>query len=443
MSNGNGYTPQIITYEAIKATAKAHKLRVTDLIALAPQNDPFYAGTPGDWELAEWFADLWERFGYGAGVHIRRVHYQIISQDPPVMMPNGEPYENTDRCWGILSQASKVARYLGLVDPAAFVDRRNPDPYIHLYRPETDPDLFVAGDLWSDDLDLPAFPGVPGYGLDGYEGTQRYHLEIWCEKSTMNDVLIPLCERYGANLVTGVGELSVTACLELTQRLDPEHPARIFYVSDFDPAGRSMPVAVARKIEFFLRQADRPFDVQLAPVVLSLDQVIRYRLPRTPIKDSERRRASFVDRFGAGAVELDALEALHPGELERILSQELDHYYDHELGARVREARRRLVDDLQAIRSNVLQGHAEELGDLRDEYEQIRADFEDRIGAYASRAQRLWQAISAELDRQAPDLDDYPIPMAEERPAFAGALYDSGRDYVEQITHYKAFQGKG
>ena len=168
MSNGNGYAPQIITYEAIKAIAKAHSLRVTDLIALAPANDPFYVGTDGDLAKAEWFANLWDRFGYGAGVHLRRVHYQIISQDSPVLMPNGKPYENTEDCWKFLGPASQAARYLGLVDPADFVDRRNPDPYIHLSRPETDPALYVAGDLWSDDLDLPAFPGAPGYGLDGY-----------------------------------------------------------------------------------------------------------------------------------------------------------------------------------------------------------------------------------------------------------------------------------
>ncbi len=43
-------------YEQIKLLAKSTGQRVTDLIALAPQNDPFYTGTPSDWALAEWFA---------------------------------------------------------------------------------------------------------------------------------------------------------------------------------------------------------------------------------------------------------------------------------------------------------------------------------------------------------------------------------------------------
>ncbi len=51
-------------YEMIKQLAKEMGCKVTDLIPLAPQNDPFYTGTPSDWALAEWFAHLWRAFGY-------------------------------------------------------------------------------------------------------------------------------------------------------------------------------------------------------------------------------------------------------------------------------------------------------------------------------------------------------------------------------------------
>ncbi|HEX9091359.1 MAG TPA: hypothetical protein VF831_07705, partial [Anaerolineales bacterium] len=100
-----------INYEQIKQLARQTGQRVTDLIPLAPQNDPFNTGTPGDWALAEWFTALWQAFRYTNKVHIRRVHYQIVSQNPPVVMPNGLPYENTEGCWNILNLASKAARY--------------------------------------------------------------------------------------------------------------------------------------------------------------------------------------------------------------------------------------------------------------------------------------------------------------------------------------------
>jgi hypothetical protein len=35
------------------------------------------------------------QLGLPAGVHVRRVHYRIVSMPEPVKRHNGEPYENT------------------------------------------------------------------------------------------------------------------------------------------------------------------------------------------------------------------------------------------------------------------------------------------------------------------------------------------------------------
>ena len=59
-----------MNYESIKALAKQEGCRVTDLIALAPQNDPFYVGTDSTRAGAEWFAALYTWFGYRHGVQI-------------------------------------------------------------------------------------------------------------------------------------------------------------------------------------------------------------------------------------------------------------------------------------------------------------------------------------------------------------------------------------
>src|SRR5207237_7766064 len=91
-------------YGQIKQLAKTTGQRVTDLIVLAPQNDPFYTGTPNDWALAEWFAQRWQAFGYTSGVHTRRVHYHIVSQDPPVRLPNGLAYAHRMEAWGLINR---------------------------------------------------------------------------------------------------------------------------------------------------------------------------------------------------------------------------------------------------------------------------------------------------------------------------------------------------
>jgi hypothetical protein len=431
-------------YDDIKIEAKRRGIPVTDLIALSPSNDPMYAGKPADRQLAEWFSELWNKFGYGHGVHIRRVHYQIISQDPPVKMPNGEPYENTERCWDILSQASKQARYLGYVDAAAFDDRRNPEAIINATLEPEQPYIGLYDNLWQTPR-LPDFPTLPQLEVFNYQPQQRYMIEIWAEKSTMNDVLKPLCEEYGANLQTGLGELSITASLNAVSRIARSgRPTRIFYVSDFDPAGQSMPVAVSRKIEYFTRKAEGYLDIRLYPIVLTADQVEQYNLPRTPIKDTEKRAGKFEERFGTGAVELDALEALHPGTLAEILRQQIDEYYDYDLDDRVDEAKRELSERLEAIRQQVAAPHDEQLARLRSQYEDIRQRFQAEIATYSQEQTALWRLLAQQLHQQAPDITDYPIPEAEENDQewYTDPLYNSDRDYFEQLGAYKGFQGK-
>ena len=432
-----------MNYEEIKLLARETGQRVTDLIPLAPQNDPFYTGTPNDWALAEWFAGLWHVFNYTTKVHIRRVHYQIISQRPPVLLPNGKPYENTEECWNILNLASKAARYLRLVDPGAFTDRRNPDPLVYASSYIYQPDVHTSG-RYGLDISLPDFPTLPMYRVSDYRGTQAYHLEIWCEKSTMNDVLDPLCQHYGANLQTGLGELSITATLALAQRFQQAgKPARIFYVSDFDPAGQSMPVAVSRKIEYFVRTLGLSVDVRVFPVILTVDQVRYYHLPRTPIKETERRRSDFEGRYGEGAVELDALEALYPGELQTVLSQYIECYFDTTLDARVQEARLALEADLEQVWHEVISRYADDVNVLQTAYQALQHEFAARTARFSDQVRDVWQVIRHDLDTYMPDVNAYPLPQAALANEIGDGLYNSDRDYLEQIEAYKLFQGKG
>jgi hypothetical protein len=431
-----------MNYKEIKQIAKKTKRRAVDLIALTPNNDPFYFGTAADLEDGRWFADLWNRFGYGTGVHLRRVHYQVVSQQAPVLMPNGRPYENTEACWKHIGVSSKAARYLNLVRPDAFVDRRNPEAVIPEFVPPVPPQIYITDSDYSD-AELPAFPDLPDYGIEDYTAQQRYHIEVWAEKSTMNDVLLPLCSQYGAVLQTGMGEMSITSALAAVERvLERGRPGRIFYVSDFDPAGQSMPVAVSRKIEYFIRDRGLDLDVRLTPIVLTPNQVQQYRLPRTPIKETEIRAVNFESRHGSGAVELDALEALHPGELRRILSNSIERYFDRDLYDQVWMQKSALYEDLRRQRQAISERHESDINYLRREYEAISEEFRARMASHQQRRSNLWAAIETEMMEAAPNIEDYPIPTAVEAEDVADDLFVSQRDYMNQLTFYKQFQGK-
>src|SRR3712207_533496 len=91
-----------IDYDQLKVLAAHLGRPVSTLYVLAPANDPFYAGAPARTEGAQWFADLWKQFGFGNGVHLRRIHYRLISTTAPVRLRDGKPYENTEECWSKL-----------------------------------------------------------------------------------------------------------------------------------------------------------------------------------------------------------------------------------------------------------------------------------------------------------------------------------------------------
>ncbi len=470
----------MITYETIKQLAKDHGITVADLCALSPKNDPFYTGRPSEVIAAEWFADLWNQFGYRRGVHLRRVHYQIVSQNPPVNRPDGSRYENTETCWDYLNEAAKWARYLHLVSPAAFVDRRNPEAVVNAYWPKPgdwnyeDPSPGYSVTEWDDtEYELPELPELPGlpetlpdlpsFEVFGYQGIQQaFHVEVWCEKTTMNDVLGPLCQRYGINLVTGAGELSITAVVDFMRRAQAaERPARILYVSDFDPAGMGMPISVARKIEYFQRnEGFHELDIRLQPVVLTTDQVERFNLPRVPVKDTDLRKANFEAAYGQGQVELDALEALYPGELARIMRETILQYYDPTLTQRGLEQRDALTEALRGEIEAVLEDYTPNLNELtaayfallanfnatREEFANLIMDFQPKIDAYQEQLKAIkdrWREvygdIQLDLTLKEFDLGElFPLPEPDLPEETDGSLYDSRREYLDQLQAYKA-----
>jgi hypothetical protein len=307
---------------------------------------------------------------------------------------------------------------------------------------------------------------------------QRYHLEIWIEKSTANDVLLPLGREYGINIATFVGEVSATACEDLVDRAiaNGGRPVRILHVTDFDPAGRSMPVAAAAKIGFYMKKRGVDLDIQLEHVALTPEQCVQYRLPRTPIKETEFRAANFEAQFGSGATELDALEALHPGALRQILVEHIERYYDADIDEATDEAVERFRAEIERASSEVSDVHADEIAALDEQrnaitrtfeqvtgpaqaayreavaqaheaytaaIEPVRDEIEEMEQQFVDEAEELIAEMAGDLTQFAPDpeLFDWPEP-AEADEDDDDPLYDSTRGYVEQVDRFRKHQGK-
>jgi len=399
----------VFNYETIKQTAKKYKTTTVRLLALSPWNDPFYMGSKEQMKRAEWFNEIYTRMGRPLQCHIRRVHYWFIHQ-PHATKANDMPYRNTHSDWTYLAESSKYARYLNLIPHDSIIDQRNPDPMLYLQNWEDATPTDLKENIETDTI-IDAI--VDHFVVWNPQNTQPYHLEIWCEKSTMNDILVPIGKEWGINVIPGLGEFSITAINQLIKRIQSiGKPVRIFYISDFDPAGQGMPVGVGRKIEYFIRSLEGLVNVKLKPLVLTPVQCKKYDLPRTPIKEKEKRKECFEARYGVGATELDALEALYPGELERIILDAIEKYIDTGKWNEVNEKN----DEVQeAVRTFLKENLTDDLEKLIDGLKGIDL---------------------AEYDEFIPVVGDC---IDDDSDTW---LYDSNLNYINQMACYKKFMDK-
>jgi hypothetical protein len=267
----------------LKALAKKLRRPLKTLHVLTAGNDPLMVDQDFRVRAANWAAEVYNQLITKPRVHVREIFYKLISQPNPVR-ENGEPFENTVECFGELSEAVRDARYLGLIPVDGIIDRRNPEPIINPGDESDDADGEVV--IFDGSVETTPF-GInyeaPRLILPSVETVpptigQRYHIEIWIEKSTQNDILLPLGREYGINIATFVGEVSATACKNLIDRaLRIGRPVRILHITDFDPAGKiSMSVAAAAKIDFYAKKSGHDLDIQLEHVALTPQQCVQY-----------------------------------------------------------------------------------------------------------------------------------------------------------------------
>jgi hypothetical protein len=138
------------------------------------------------------------------------------------------------------------------------------------------------------------------------------------------------------DVVLDTGDASDSHLYQMAKRAAADgRPFVVFYLSDFDPGGHNMPTSVARKFQALCDLLFPDLDLRLYPVALILEQVTEYDLPSAPLKSSEKRKAKWQERTGGREqTEIDALLALRPGELERLLHAAIAPFFDPTLNQR-------------------------------------------------------------------------------------------------------------
>lgn len=300
-----------------------------------------------------------------------------------------------------------------------------------------DADYYVSGYEYSDDL-------------------QPLLVEIWSEKSGDDATLGPIASYFGANYCPGIGFQSITNIRRMFRRVrNAGRPARILYVSDFDPAGTGMPVGVGRQTQFAFWQLEQLGEeeapnVKLEPVVLTYDQVVEWELPRKPIKEADVRKTGWEERFGEGAVEVDALEARYPGRLGRLVRERVESLQDTTLRQRVEDAAeladqwvgdtvRQVVERHRAAAQETVSEFNEIAARYQGRLEALSAEFEGEVEHLRERFDEQREVFEAEVESLEIELP--PMAEAVEPTSEAdGWMYDSDRDFIDQTEEFRRRQ---
>jgi hypothetical protein len=416
------------------AEANGRKLTMGDLTVLASINDPFRVDTPAGHRDGEWLAVQFARLAANRIVHLRGMHYILVTDE--CIKPDGTPYRNDEPDWlWLQGKAAKAARWLGYVPFDSIIDQRNAAPTITRYERKTPHPYLSPGRL---DVTIPDVDDLEPYaGIVDVQGEQPYKLVLVGEKSSLGEVLDPIARRYGADLYLPTGCMSDTLIHTMAKvGAEDGRPMMVFYFADCDPSGWNMPAEVARKLQALQVGFYPALDFEVRRVALTVDQVREYGLPSTPLKDTEKRADKWRAATGVEQTELDALAALQPNLLRRIARDALDPFYDHTLDRRIRQA----IDDWHEQAQAVVDANVDPAA-LADLQTAARARLDEMAQAIDELNEQM------QLDPDGFDLPDFELPQAgvdvmlQDEP-----LISSGWDFTEQCTLLKrdrAYGGDG
>jgi hypothetical protein len=418
--------------ELLRAVKEESKIGLGELTVLSPQNDPFRLDTPANHEAGKWFRDQMEVCGLLDRInpiHNRGIYYAIVSRNDAVL-PSGKPYKNDADCWRFLEdQASKAARWLGYVPFDKIIDARNAEPIIRIAK-QPDPQWGVSiGSL----IDLPNAEDLePTIWAGGFHARQKYRLVFFGEKTSLAEVLGPLAERYGADLYLPSGEISDTllATMAKTGANDGREMV-VFIFADCDPAGYQMAVSIGHKLRAFKEALYPSLKFQVHAPALTVEQVRRFNLPSTPLKETERRADGWRERYGVEQTEIDALATLRPDLLRVIVEDACRPFYDPSLVVRLDEVRSEWLEQVQDAFDDAVDDEV---------LEDIRSQAEVALESLREKLEDLGQIhdLRHEIDVPEPVLpdadppEDGPEPLVSSDMALVDAIavLRSRKDYT-------------
>jgi hypothetical protein len=254
--------------------------------------------------------ELYRQQGYR--LTLRQLYYQLVSRD---YIPNNV------KSYATTGDLVSNARLSGIIDWDMIEDRVR---------------VAQARQHWNSPAEILG-AAANSYYRDHW-ANQKIHLEVWCEKDAVSNILQPVCSKYDVIFMANRGYSSSSAMYDAYRRFRHasalEQKNIIIYFGDHDPSGIDMTRDVQDRIGLFLYGEQEgedgknswPFD-GVEREALNMDQIEKYDPPENPAKVTDSRYNAYVERFGLSSWELDALE---PSVLSGLVEEAIKRHIDME-----------------------------------------------------------------------------------------------------------------
>jgi len=173
---------------------------------------------------------------------------------------------------------------------------------------------------------------IPGEHIFLPEVARRdpYSIEVWLNKSVLNPILFPICEKYGSTLVSVNGKASEKSVKELFLRL--KKPTIILCLSDLSPGSAFFAKDLSTKIAES-KPSGSNADISVKCIGLLPEHVLELKIPMVRgSPDSKENKDKFKKYLKSHALdpkkmaELDALEVYYSGGIAGFLDECLSRY---------------------------------------------------------------------------------------------------------------------
>jgi hypothetical protein len=137
--------------------------------------------------------------------------------------------------------------------------------------------------------------------------TQPALLETWLEKDALSGIFEDVLRPYGVTLNVGKGYDGWSSIHGAAARwgaadgTDGGPVVSIIYFGDHDPSGEDMQRSLQERL------GDRGSRPTIERVAILREDIDLYNLPPDKTKESDKRQAAFIAKYGDQSVELDAL----------------------------------------------------------------------------------------------------------------------------------------